>query len=115
MESPPGSRPTKTLAKSTIRVAAPGPSNCPQDEEGDCQQRELVDAWSVCCATTHDGHIQIPDRGDRGDDQNQGHGNLNSRNTQNVMQRIQMAVVLLGIAFDLLFDDVVAAQVVAHD
>jgi hypothetical protein len=64
MDSPPGSRPTKTLAKSTMRFASPPrPEELPcHDEEGDREERERVDPLEDLLGHHNDGHLEVPER-----------------------------------------------------
>jgi len=61
MESPPGSRPTKTLAKSTMRFARPPPEELPgHDEEGIARREKALIPWRICWATTTMGIWRYP-------------------------------------------------------
>ena len=98
MESPPGSRPTKTLAKSTIRLASPpAPSNCPvMMKKGIARREKALMPWSVCCATTTIGMSRYQSVAMEESDQNQGNGEpQDEEEPMKLTQRIQMAVVLL--------------------
>ena len=54
---------------------AAGPEQLPrQDEEGDREEGKGVDALDRLLRNHHDGHVEIPERGDGGEDQDQGNG-----------------------------------------
>src|SRR5512139_1301210 len=117
MESPPGNRPTKRLAKSTMRFASPpAPSNWPvMMKNGMARSEKAFVPCSVCCATRTTGMSRYHRVTSEESASTSATGKRRTRKSVKLTHRIQMATVVSGIALDLLLDPVVAPQVPSEE